>query len=125
MHPEAAFLAGYAVVLVAIAAGVESLGRRPTRPWASRMLAASRAPDQRLVEEKADWPHSEVPVLHLGLSGVVLAAALLLTAVSVARHHDPIELLVHVALLALIARRAVRLIDRHRTVASDSAGPDG
>ena len=55
-------------------------------------------------------------MFHLGLSGVVLAAALLLTAVSVARHHDPIELLVQVALLALITRRIVRLIGRHRAL---------
>jgi hypothetical protein len=100
VRPEAAFLAGYAVALLAIAAGVESLGRRPMHPWAS----------------KADWPHSEVPVFHLDLSGVVLAAALLLTAVSVARHHDPIELLVQVALLAIITRRIVRLIGRHRAL---------
>jgi hypothetical protein len=115
VHPEAAFLAGYAIVLVAVAAGVESLGRRPTRPWTSRMLAAARAPDERLVDDEGDWPHSEVPVFHLGLSGVVLAAALLLTAVSVARHHDPIELLVQAALLGLITWRIVRLLTRHRT----------
>lgn len=125
MHPEAAFLAGYAIVLLAIAAGVESLGRRPTQPWAAKMLAGSRAPDQRRVDAKTDWPHSEVPVFHLGLSGVVLAAALLLTAASVARHHDPIELVVQVALLGLITRRIVRLITRHRILAPDSGGPDG
>ena len=130
MHPEAVFVAGYAVALLAIAAGVESLGRRPTRPWASRMLAAGRAPDERLAEDEAGWPHSEVPVFHFGLSGVVLAAALLLTTVSVARHHDPIELLVQVALLGLITWRIVRLVARYRTLAPagilTAAGlPDG
>lgn len=119
MHPEAAFLAGYAAVLLAIAAGVDLLGRRSTHPSASRMLAASRAPDQRPVDHKANWPHSEVPVFHLGLSGVVLAAALLLTAVSVARHHDPIELLVQLALLSLITRRIVRLVTRQQKTGSE------
>ena len=109
MHPEAAFLAGYATALLAIAAGLEALGRRSTSPWASRMLAAGRAPDQRPVGGEADWPHSEVPVFHLGVSGVVLAAALLLTAVGIARHHDPIEFLVQFALLGLISWRIVRL----------------
>jgi hypothetical protein len=100
VHPEAAFLTGYAVALLAIAAGLESLGRRPTHPWAS----------------KAAWPHSEVPLFHLGLSGVALAAAELLTGVSIARHHDPTELLVQVAVLALVTRRIVRLIGRHRAL---------
>jgi hypothetical protein len=112
VHPEAAFVAGYALALLAIAAGVEWLGRRPTRPWASRVLAAGRAPDEHLADDGADWPHSEVPVFHLGLSGVVLAAAWLLTAVSVARHHDPIELLVQVVLLGLVTWRIVRLMTR-------------
>jgi hypothetical protein len=125
VDPEAAFLAGYATLLLAIAAGIESLGRRPTQPWAAKMLAAGRPPDQRRVDHETDWPHSEVPVFHLGLSGVVLAAALVLTATSGARHHDPIELLAQVALLGLTAWRIVRLITRHRTLAPDSAGPDG
>jgi hypothetical protein len=124
VHPEAAFLTAYALVLLAIASGVESLGRRPTHPWASRMLAASRAPDQGPVDDaETDWPHSEVPVFHLGVSGVVLAAALLLGAVSVVRHHDPLELLVQLAVLGLVTRRIVRLITRHRTLAPWSAGP--
>ena len=114
MHPEAAFLAGYAAALLAIAAGLESLGRRPTSPWASRMLAANRAADGRQADGEADWPHSEVPLFHLGLSGVVLAAALLLTAVGMVRHHDPTELLVQIALLVLISRRLVRLTSRRR-----------
>lgn len=114
MHPEAAFLAGYAAALVAIAAGLESLGRRSTYPWASRMLAASRTADRRPVDGETDWPHSEVPVFHLGLSGVVLAAALLLMVVGMARHHDPTELLVQITVLALISRRVVRLATRRR-----------
>ena len=63
---------------------------------------------------EAAWPHSEVPLFHLGLSGVVLTAALLLTVVGIARHHDPTELLVQVTVLVLISRRVVRLATRRR-----------
>ena len=118
MHPEAAFVAGYALVLVVVAAGLGSLGRRSTHPWASRMLAAGRPPAERSIDAAADWPHSEVPVFHLGVSGVVLAAAALLTAVSVVRHHDPIELVAQLALLLVIAARIVRLISVHRSLAA-------
>jgi hypothetical protein len=114
VHPEAAFLAGYAAALLAIAAGLESLGRRSTSPWASRMLAAGRPADRRPADGEADWPHSEVPLFHLGLSGVVLAAALVLTAVGMARHHDPTELLVQTAVLVVAGRRIVRLTTRRR-----------
>jgi len=105
VDPEAIFLAGYALVLVAVAAGLESLGRRSADPWSSRVLAASRPPDRPKPQGQADWPHSEVPGFHLGVSGVVLAAALVLTTVSVVRNHRPVELAVQVALLALVAVR--------------------
>ncbi len=108
MHPEAVFLTGYALVLVAVAAGLASLGRRTAYPWSSKVLAASRPPHED-VDGEADWPHSEVPAFHLGVSGVVLAAALLLTTVSVVRNHDPIELVVQLAVLAVIAIGIARL----------------
>lgn len=107
MDPEAIFLAGYALVLVAVAAGLASLGRRTADPWSSRVLVASRPPDEDL-DGEADWPHSEVGAFHLGVSGVVLAAALLLTIVSVARHHRPLELMVQLAVLVLISLRIAR-----------------
>jgi len=114
VHPEAAFLAGYALVLVAVAAGLASLGRRATDPWSSRVLAASRPPEAEETDAAADWPHSEVPVFHLGVSVVVLAAALVLTVVSTVRHHRPLELVVQVAVLAIIALRITRVVTRHR-----------
>ena len=117
MTAEAAFLAGYSLVLVAVAAGIEWLGRRSTRPWASRMLAASAPPAERREGGEADWPHSEVPVFHLGLSAVVLLAALLLTAASLSRHHDPTELLVQLPLLALVAARLAHVLTRRRALA--------
>lgn len=126
MHPETAFLARHALVLVLVAAGLGSLGRRSTHPWASRMLAASRPPAAEPVDAEDDWPHSEVPVFHLGLSGVALAAAVLLTAVSVGRHHGPIEVLAQLTLLLLIAARIARLISvRRALVAPQPNRPTG
>lgn len=123
MHPEVAFLAGYALVLVAVGAGLETLGRRSTDPWASRTLAASRPPNERRADDEPDWPHSEVPVFHIGISGVALAAALALTIVSTARHHDPVELTAQVALLVLIVARVLRLITRHRSLVRSQHHP--
>jgi hypothetical protein len=112
---EAAFLAGYALALVALATGLERLGRRSANPWASRVLAASRPPDISPNEVAADWPHSEVPVFHQGVGNVALAAALLLTAANVVRHHQPLELAVQLALLVLLATRIARAITTHRS----------
>lgn len=123
MRPEAAFLAGYALTLVAVAAGLESLGRRSTHPGASRTLAACRPPDKPRVDGVADWPHSEVPVFHTGVSGVALAAALALTIVSVARYHDPVEQVVQGTLLVLIGARVLRLITRYRTLVGNQQHP--
>lgn len=123
MHPEAAFLAGYALTLVAIAAGLEALGRRSTHPWASGTLAACRPPEEPHRDDVADWPHSEVPVFHTGLSGVALAAALAVTAVSTVRHHDPVELAAQGALLVLISARVLHLITRHRSLIRDQRRP--
>lgn len=119
MHPEAMFLTGYALTLVAVAAGLESLGRRSTRPWASRMLAACRPADDPQPDDDAGWIHSEVPAFHTGLGGVALAAALALTIVSTARHHGPVELAAQGALLLLIGARVLRLVTRHRVPGRD------
>lgn len=119
MDPEAVFLAGYALVLVAAAAGLEALGRRSADPWASKVLAASRPPAAgEEADTSADWPHCEVPTFHLGVSAVVLGAALLLTAVSVTRHHRPLELVVQLAVLVFIVARMVRLASRYRALGS-------
>lgn len=116
MHPEAAFLAGYSLVLVAVAAGIEGLGRRSTRPGASKVLAAAAPPIEPRDGPDPDWPHSEVPAFHLGLSAVVLAAALLLTAASISRHHDPTELLAQLPLLVLVGARIAHLVTSRRTL---------
>jgi len=123
VHPEAAFLAGYALVLVAVGAGLESLGRRSADPWASRALAASRPPEERDGDYEPDWPHSEVPVFHTAISGVALAAAIALTIVSITRHHDPVELIAQGALLVLIVARVCRLITRHRSLVRSQHHP--
>lgn len=113
MHAEAVFLVAYAIVLVAAAAGLERLGRRPTDPLSSRMLTASRPvgsdqPDSR------DWPHSEVPQFHLGLSAVALTAALVISVASLVRHHTVAEVVVHLVILAVAGAHLVRLGARAR-----------
>jgi hypothetical protein len=112
--PEAAFLAAYAVALVLASVGIEALGRRPTHPWASRMLAAERPPEAREVVGRTDWPHSEVPAFHGGLGAVAVGAALALTAVNLVRNHAPLEVAVQVVVTVLAVARAVRLAARYR-----------
>ena len=117
MHPEAAFLAGYALVLTLAAVGLESLGRRSADPWASRTLAASKPPIERPPRDSPEWPDTEVATFHLGLSAVALAAAFVITTVSIVRHSRPIELVTDVALLVIIAARTRHLIARCHAVA--------
>ena len=117
MHAEAAFLAGYALALTFVAVGLESLGRRSTDPWASRTLAASKPSSEHRRRASAAWPSSEVATFHLGLSAVALAAAFVITIVSIVRHSGRIELVTHGGLLVVIAARARHLIARHRALA--------
>jgi hypothetical protein len=117
VHAEAAFLGGYALALVFVAVGLESLGRRSTEPWASRTLAASKPHAARPPRREPEWPHTEVATFHLGLSAVALTAASVITAVSIIRHSGPIELVTHGVLLVIIAARVRHLIARHREVA--------
>ena len=111
MHPEAAFLSGYAIVLIAVAAGLSRLGRRPTDPWSSRMLSASRQPDDASSDaaHEPGWPHSEVPAFHVVVGIVALGAALLLVLVSLVRHHRPVECVAQVGILLVIGLRITRL----------------
>jgi hypothetical protein len=117
MDPEAAFLAGYALALVFVAVGLESLGRRATDPWASRTLAASKPPDERPRRDGPEWPDSEVATFHLGLSAVALSAAFVIATDSIIRYSGPIELVTHGGLLVVIAARVRHLIARHRALA--------
>jgi hypothetical protein len=75
LHPEAAFLAGYAAALVGLAAGLVAMGRRSTDPWSSNALAASRPPASERTDQQASWIHSDVPAFHRCLSCVALTAA--------------------------------------------------
>jgi len=118
LHPEAAFLAGYAAVLVGVAVGLDALGRRAVDPWSSNVLAASRPPTAEQPDDPASWLHADVPAFHVGISAVALGAALALTAVNAVRHHQPFDLLVQFALLAVISMTAYRLVNRHRLPAS-------
>ena len=111
MHPEAAFLSGYAVVLIAAAAGLSRLGRRATDPWSSRMLTASRQQGDASSDaaDEPGWPHSEVPAFHVVVGIVALGAALLLVLVSLVRHHRPVECVVQVGILVVIGIRITHL----------------
>jgi hypothetical protein len=127
LHPEAAFLAGYAAALVGVAVGLVALGRRASDPWSSRVLAASRPPASEPPDDRpgghASWLDADVPAFHRGVSGVALGAALLLTAVSAVRHHRPIEVIVQLALLAVISMSAHRLRSTARSSSAGSGDP--
>ena len=116
MHPEAAFLAGYALALTALAAGLGWVGRRNTDPWSSRMLAAGRQPGEAGpdVEHERGWPHTEVPAFHVVVGIVAMVAALVLTLVSIVRNHDPVECVVQAGVLVLVASRLAHLASRYR-----------
>lgn len=115
VHAEAAFLAGYALVLTFVAVVLEWLGRRSTDPWASRTLAAGRPPTHQPSHEGPVWPHSEVPAFHLGLAAVALVAAFVITALSAVRHAGPTELAIHSGLLVIVTARLRHVIIKSRT----------
>lgn len=71
--------------------------------------------------QAADWPHSEAPALYLGVSGVALAAALVLVVASLVRNHRLLELVVQAALLGLVAVRMARMVDQYRALKARSA----
>lgn len=76
---EATFVAGYAVLLLGLAAGLFRLGRVSTVPWRSRALAAQRARGAAVpVDGLDDWPHSQVPRLYTVLATVAAVAAVAL-----------------------------------------------
>ena len=111
LDPEVAFLAAYAAALVAVGAGFVALGRRAMDPWSSKVLAASRPPASEQPDHQASWMDSDVPAFHRCISGVALGAALLLTAVSAVRHHQQLEVIIQLALLAVISFVAYRLVE--------------
>lgn|GEM_PF-4583073 len=118
VHPEAAFLSGYALFLTVVAAALGRLGRRATDPWSSPMLTASRPPGGAASDpgHEPGWPHSEVPAFHLVVGIVALVAALLLILVSLVRHHRPVESVAQAGVLLVVGIRIARLTRRHRAV---------
>jgi hypothetical protein len=92
---EVGFVAGYALLLLAVAGVLHRLGRRNSAAWASPMLAAyrrQRAGPEPPPPSSTDWPHRDVGRLYTTVGLVAaLAGGLLVTAESV-RSHRPAEL---------------------------------
>ncbi|PWU59472.1 hypothetical protein DLE60_16335 [Micromonospora globispora] len=118
MSAEAAFAAGYVLVLLAGVVALEIWGRQNTSAWASRVFAGNRraVPDAPRPADPADWPHSEVHRFHAVIALSVAAIALVLIAAALVRNHGPIEIAVLGAVALphgmLLARRAPRLLRR-------------
>ena len=111
MRFEPTFVAVYGLLLLAAGRGLHRLGRLSSSAWSSRVLAGYRQQASEPVEPATaqDWPHSEVPRLHTALALVATAAALLLCAAELVRHHRPAEALLLGAVLTVGAYSAARL----------------
>jgi hypothetical protein len=116
VNAEVLFVAGYAAVLLAVAAALHRLGRFNTDPWRSRALAAYRSEVPELPPRAApsDWPHREVGRLHTAIGAVAAAAALLLCVGEVPRHHAVAEVLVLLAVAVPSALVGAALLRRVR-----------
>ncbi|MBI1759780.1 MAG: hypothetical protein HYR62_11245 [Actinobacteria bacterium] len=118
---EAAFMIGYANVLLLIALGLHRLGRVNTSPWSSRALAGHQrrhsddAPhdgsppgDMGPDHDLPAWPHGEPRRLHTGIAMIAATAAMVLVVAAMVRHHATAEVLLltatGVAAGALVAR---------------------
>lgn len=118
MSGEAAFAAGYVLVLLAVVVALEVWGRQNTSAWASRVFAGYRraVPDAPQPADPADWPHSEVGRFHAVIALSIAAIALALVAAALVRNHRPVEAAVLIAVALphalLIVRRAPRLLRR-------------
>jgi hypothetical protein len=61
------------------------------------------------------WPHSEAGRFHRGLCLVLVALAALIVAVETQRHHEPRELIVLAAVMAVVGLAAGRLLPAFRS----------
>ena len=115
MSGEAAFTAGYALVLLAVVGALEAYGRRSTSAWSSRVFTGYRraVPDPPQPASPADWPHSEVGRFHRVLALSVSVVAVVLPTAELVRNHRPAELAVLIAVgiphAVLLGRLAPRL----------------
>ncbi|MFJ8578350.1 hypothetical protein [Micromonospora sp. NPDC093277] len=116
MSGEAAFAAGYVLVLLGVVVALNSYGRKPTSAWASRVFAGYRraVPDAPEPADPADWPHSEVGRFHGVIALSIAAIALVLVGGVMFRHHRPPEVAILVAVALphclLLGRRIPRLL---------------
>lgn len=117
MNGEVPLAAGYVLVLLAVAAGLEVYGRQTTSAWASRVFAGYRraVPDAPEPAAPDDWPHSEVGRFHRVVTLFISVVAVVLAAAELVRHHRPSEAallaavsLPHVLLAVSLARKLRR-----------------
>ncbi|MGB2570942.1 hypothetical protein ACPFP2_21190 [Micromonospora citrea] len=118
MSGEAAFAAGYVLVLLAVVVALQIWGRQPTSAWASRVFAGFRraVPDAPQPADQTDWPHSEVGRFHAVIALSVAVIAVFLVAAALVRNHRPVEVAILVAAAlphcVLLARQTPRLLRR-------------
>ncbi|HET7739176.1 MAG TPA: hypothetical protein VFL67_00835, partial [Mycobacterium sp.] len=104
MSADVVFVACYALVLVACAAGLHRVGRLNTSPWASRVTAGHRravgdhAPSS---DQRGEWPHSDAPAVYTVMGLVATAAAIVLVTAELVIHHRLLETLLLVGVGAL------------------------
>jgi hypothetical protein len=97
---EVAFAAGYALVMVGAAHGIDRVGRAGFR----RRQTSGGSPD---VTADAPWPELGSMTLHRVIAAVAVVASLGLVAVMLIRHHDGTDIAT-LAVPALLGLAAVR-----------------
>jgi hypothetical protein len=103
MDTDVGFAAGYAVLLVIVAAGIHRLG----------VISARRRSfsDQ---ESAIPWPHSGSIALHTMVAAVASAAGVLVTGAFAVLHHSLIDLAVLALPFALAVVTLVRMTEKTR-----------
>ena len=100
--------------MLLVAAALHRLGRVNSDPFRSRALAGYRAGVAEPLPVRDDWPHHEARRLYTAIGAVAAAAALLLCAGELVRHHAVAEVLVLLAVAVPSASVGTGLIRRLR-----------
>ena len=114
MHAEVLFVAGYALTLVALSAGLHRLGSLGSSPWRSPVLAGHRrAASEPPPPEDPGWTHAESSRLYDVIAAVAGVAAATITSGEAVRHHAWPELLLLVVVAGVglgSSRRLLRTV---------------